>query len=135
MDFNIRKFASYVISVLALSGIGLVIYDMFELKEFHTEKVKIFCDLNYENVGITNTRSLSILKYYVNNRSKYEESEPFKIENFIKDTIHLDRCIPAELFSKRYNGARSVKVMLDGEEKVITVLTENITFTEERGDY
>ncbi len=131
MDFNLRKFALYVVSLLALSAIGLLVYDYFEMHRFHSSKVKVFCDPAYENVGITNTRSLEVLKYYVNERDKYKATEPFKIENFAKDTIHVARCSEGMLFSKRYNGARGVKVMVDGEEVVVTVLTENITFLEE----
>ena len=37
----------------------------------------------------------------------------------------------SEPFLKRYNGARGIRVMVNGEERVVTVLTENITFPEE----
>ncbi len=128
MDINLRKFVLYVLSVLALSGAGFLIYEYFELHRHHTRQVKIFCDTAYENVGVTNTRSLDLLKDYSHNKVKFEEEDAFKIENFYADTIHIARCSEGTLFSKRYNGARGVKVMINGEEQVITVLTENITF-------
>lgn len=128
MDFNFRKFAWYVVSILALSGTGILIYEYFELHRHHTSEVKIFCDDIYENVGVTNTRSVDLLKDYTLDKSKFYEEDDFKIENFYKDTIHVAKCTDAVLFSKRYNGARSVKVMINGEEQVVTVLTENITF-------
>ncbi len=131
MDINFRKFAWYVLSVLALSGTGVLIYEYFELHRHHTREVKIFCDSAYENVGVTNTRSLDLLKDYSHDKAKFDAEEAFKIENFYKDTIHVARCSEGVLFSKRYNGARGVKVMINGEEQVITVLTENITFLDE----
>ncbi len=128
MNFDFRKFAWYAISVLVLSGSGVLIYEYFDLHLHHTREVKIFCDAAYENVGVTNTRSLDLLKDYSHDKAKFDAEDAFKIENFYKDTIHVARCTSGILFSKRYDGARGVKVMIDGEEFVITVLTENITF-------
>lgn len=128
MDINFRKFLLYVLSVLVLSGGGFLIYEYFELHRQHTREVKIFCDTAYENVGVTNTRSLDLLKDYSHNKTTFDSQDAFKIENFYEDTIHVARCTNGILFSKRFDGARGVKVMINGEERVITVLTENITF-------
>ena len=131
MEFNSRKFALYIISVLAVSAAGILIYDGFGLSKHHTSEVIIFCDDIHENIGVTNTRSLDMLKDYSHDRAKFEGNDAFKIRNFYADTIHIAKCTEATLFSKRYNGARSVKVELNGETEVVTVLTENITFLEE----
>lgn len=131
MDVNFRKFFLYVLSVLVLSGAGFLIYEYFEMHRQHTREVKIFCDPAYENVGVTKTRSLDMLKDYSHDKAKFDAKDAFKVENFYKDTIHVARCTEGILFSKRFDGARGVKVMINGEERVITVLTENITFLDE----
>ncbi|MEP1097011.1 MAG: hypothetical protein ABJG78_17970 [Cyclobacteriaceae bacterium] len=131
MDFNARKFAWYVASLLLLSGAGFLIYEYFDMHKHHTSEVKVFCDDVHENIGVTNTRSVDMLKDYSHNRVKFDSRDAFKIENFYADTLHIPRCSDGILFSKRYNGARGIKVMIDGEERIITVLTENLTFLEE----
>lgn len=133
MDLS-RKFFLYVISIVAISGAGILIYEIFNLSKHHTSEVKIFCDDAYENVGVTNTRSLDLLKDYSHDKAKFDAEDDFKRENFFADTIHIERCAEGVLFSKRYNGARGIKVMIDGEEQIITVLTENITFLDEEDE-
>ncbi|MEP5610907.1 MAG: hypothetical protein ABJP45_01595 [Cyclobacteriaceae bacterium] len=128
MDFNGRKFAWYIISILLISGVSFFVYEFFDMHEHHTSEVKLFCDDIHENVGVTNTRSVDMLKDYSHDKVKFDSMDEFKIENFYSDTLHIPRCSDGVLFSKRFNGARGIKVMIDGEEQVITVLTENITF-------
>jgi hypothetical protein len=107
---------------------------MLGFSKHHTSKVKIFCG-DQENVGVTNTRSLNMLKYYINAPSKFEEVDEFKRRNFYEDTIHIAKCSDAVLFSKRYNGARSVKVMIEEEEQVITILTDHITIVDDQKEF
>lgn len=134
MEISFRKFILYVLSVLVLSGLGILAYDYFGFSEHHTSRVKIFCDEAYENVGVSNTRSLDLLKDYSHDKAKFDSMDDFKKKNFFTDTIHVERCSEGVLFSKRFNGARGVKVMINGEEQVITVLTENITFLDGEED-
>ena len=131
MEFLSGKFVLYIISLAVLSGLGLLVYDILGLGKYHHTDVKIFCDESVENVGVKNVRSIELLKSYTHNKSKFENLAPYKIENFFNDTIHVDNCTEGKLFSKRFTGARSVKYMQDGEEQIVTVLTENITFLEE----
>jgi len=131
MNFNTRRFAGYVASLLLLSAASFFVYEFFDMQKHHTSEVKLFCDDVHENVGVTNTRSVDMLKDYSHNRVKFDSRNAFKVENFYSDTLHIPRCSEGVLFSKRYNGARSIKVMINGEERTITVLTENITFLDE----
>ena len=100
MDFISRKFVLYIISILVLSGAAILAYDLFGFREHHISKVIVFCDDIHENIGVTNTRSLALLKDYSHNKVKFEATQPFKIENFFKDTIHVKKCSEANLFSK-----------------------------------
>lgn len=131
MEANLGKFGLYVLSVLLLSAIGILIYDTMGFNKFHMTEVSIFCDNAVENVGVTNTRSLEELKLYVNNRPKFDDLQDFKKANFFNDTTHVADCTQGQLFSKRWNGARSVKVSTDDGYYVVTVLTEHITLFEE----
>lgn len=128
MDFDGRKFAWYLVSLVLLSGASFFVYEYFDMHKHHTSEVKVFCDDIHENVGVTNTRSTDMLKDYSHDKAKFEAQDNFKIENFYADTLHIPRCSDGILFSKRFSGARSVKVMVDGEEQTITVLTENLTY-------
>ena len=77
MEFSSRKFILYVISIITISGAGLLIYDVFGLSERHTSLVQVFCDDIHENIGVTSTRSLGLLKEYSHNRTRFEERDAF----------------------------------------------------------
>ena len=130
-----RKYVLYVSLVVFLSITGYLIYDWLDIHRFHNIKVSIFCNEDYENVGIKDTRSLTALKRYIHEPKRFEELEEYKIENFFKDTIHVANCTEAILFSKRYFGARTVKVELADGEETLTVLTEHIRLDQEVSDY
>jgi len=132
MNDKLKKFLLYVSAVVVFSGLCLAIYDILNLKLFHMERVRIFCDESIENVGIEDTRSLEALKAYIGDKERFENLSKYEIDNFFDDTVHITNCTEGLLFSKRYNGARSVVLELPDQELVLTVLTAHLTFEEEK---
>lgn len=130
MSTKAKKFLLYITAVIVFSLMGFAIYDVLQLHLFHMEKVSVFCDKDTENVGIKDTRSLGALKAYVADPGKFESMGEFERNNFFADTLHLPECSKGMLFSKRYNGARSVMVEFNDEDLVLTVLTNQIRFDE-----
>lgn len=125
------KFPLYIAFVVIISILGYFIYNAFGFNKFHTQNVKLFCNEWVENIGVTNTRSVEALKNYVADKERFNQMDSFKIKNFFADTARVPGCSDAVLFSKRYNGARSVKVKMLNSEEVITVLSEHVEIIEE----
>ena len=105
--FQDRVVPYLVVGMVAIA-IPLAIYSYFNLFTLHTQEVQVYCEAEYEHLGVSNTRQIENLKLYLYNPEKFSELRESQQKEFYKDTVRLSECQLGYMFSEEVKGARKV---------------------------